>query len=173
MFYKKQILKIIQYRNYKTFNKQLFRIELDKELAKIHLNNAELDKFHDEFLSVLNKHAPIKYKYIRASNSSYITKSARKEILLRSRLRNMFLKTKTKESKQLYYKQRNPSVTHLRKAKTNYFADLDNRILNDNRTFWKINPLFSEKAYLKQSITIISKDTDETITKKRRTSRNL
>ena len=41
MFYKKQKLKIIQYRNYKTFNEQLFRIELDKELAKIDLSNAE------------------------------------------------------------------------------------------------------------------------------------
>ena len=42
MFCKKQKPKIIQYRNYKTFNEQLFRIELDKELAKINLNNAEL-----------------------------------------------------------------------------------------------------------------------------------
>ena len=46
MFYKKQKPKIIQFRNYKTFNEQLFRIELDKELAKIDLNNAELAKFH-------------------------------------------------------------------------------------------------------------------------------
>ena len=62
MFYKKQKLKVIQYRNYKPFNEQLLRIELDKELAKIDLNNAELAEFHNEFLSVLNKHAPIKYK---------------------------------------------------------------------------------------------------------------
>ena len=42
--------KIIQYRNYKTFNEQLFRIELKKELAKVDLNNAELAKFHNELL---------------------------------------------------------------------------------------------------------------------------
>ena len=125
MFYKKQKPKIIQYRNYKTFNEQLFRIELDKELAKIDLNNAELAEFHNEFLSVLNKHAPIKYKYIRANNSSYMTKSLRKEIMLRSRLRNKFLKTKTEESKQLYNKQRNLCVTLLRKAKRNYFGNID------------------------------------------------
>ena len=62
MFYKKQKPKIIQYRNYKTFNDKLFRIELYKELAKIDLNNAELAEFHNEFLSVLNKYAPVKYK---------------------------------------------------------------------------------------------------------------
>ena len=54
---------------------------------------------------MLNKHAPIKYKYIRANNSSYMTKSLRKEIMLRSRLCNKFLKTKTEEPKQLYNKQ--------------------------------------------------------------------
>ena len=166
MFYKKQKPKIIHYRNYKTFKEQLFRIELDKELEKIDLNNAELAEFHNELLSVLNKHAPIKYKYIRANNSSYMTKSLRKEIMLRSRLSKKFLKTKTGESKQLYNKQQNLCVTLLRKAKRNYFADLDNRILKDNRKFWKtVNPLFSEKAYQKESITIISKDTEETITK--------
>ena len=49
MFYKKQKPKIIQYRNYKTFNEQLYRIEPDKELEKIDLNNAELAEFHNEF----------------------------------------------------------------------------------------------------------------------------
>ena len=121
MFYKMQKPKFIQCRNYKTFNEQLFKIELDKELAKIDLNNAEIAEFHNEFLSVLNKHAPIKYKYIRANNSSYMTKSLRKEIMLRSRLRNKFLKTKTEESKQLYNKQRNLCVTLLRKTKRIYF----------------------------------------------------
>ena len=54
----------------------------------------------------------------------------------------------------------------LRKAKRNYFSELDNRVLKDNRKFWKtVNPLFPEKAYQKESIAIISKDTGETITK--------
>ena len=96
---------------------------------------------------MLNKHAPMKYKYIRANNSSYMTKSLRKEIILRSGLCNKFLKTKTEEPKQLYNKQRNLWVTLLRKAKRNYFAELDNRIPKGNRKFWKtVNPLFSEKA---------------------------
>ena len=100
----KQKPRIIHYRNYKTFNEQLFRIELDKELAKIDLYNAELVEFYDEFLSVLNKHAPVKYKYNRANNSSHMTKSLRKEIMPCSRLRNKFLKTKTEKFKQPYNK---------------------------------------------------------------------
>ena len=50
------MLNIIQYKNYKTFNEELFRIELDKELSKIGL----ITEFHSEFLSVLNNYAPVK-----------------------------------------------------------------------------------------------------------------
>ena len=79
---------------------------------------------------------------------------------------NKFRKTKTKESKQLYNKQRNLCVTFLHKTKRNYFVDLDNKILHDNRKFWKrVNTLFSEKAYQDESFTVISKDLEETLTK--------
>ena len=72
MFYKKQKPKSIQQRNYKPFNEQLFRIELDKELAKIDLNNAALAEFHNGFLSVFNKHNPVKYRRPKQKNLSTI-----------------------------------------------------------------------------------------------------
>ena len=49
---------MIQCRDYKTFSEQLFRIQVDKELVKIDLNNAELAQFHGEFLSALNNILP-------------------------------------------------------------------------------------------------------------------
>ena len=56
-------------------------------------------------------------------------------------------------SKELYNKKRNLCVTLACKAERNYFADLDSRILNDNRKFWKtVNPLFSEMTYQKEFI---------------------
>ena len=77
-----------------------------------------------------------------------MTKSLRKEIMLRSILRSKFLKTKVEETKQLYSKQRNLCVTHSHKSKRNYFIELDGRILKDNGKFWKtVNPLYSEVAY--------------------------
>ena len=146
MYCKKQKPKIFQYRNYKMFNEESFKNELNRELTLIDLNNAELADFQDIYLSVLNKHAPVKHKYIRANNSNFMTKNLRKEIMLRSKLRNVYLKTRTNKSKQLYNKQRNLCVTLFRKAKKDYFSTLDNRIVSDNRKFWKaVNPLFSEK----------------------------
>ena len=104
MYYKKQKPKIFQCRNYKTFNEESFKKELNRELTLIDLNNAELADFQDIYLSVLNKHAPVKHKYIRTNNSNFMTKNLRKEIMLRSKLRNVYLKTRTNESRQLHNK---------------------------------------------------------------------
>ena len=58
IFYKKQKPKIIQYRSYKSFDNQVFQRELNSELLKIDLNNAELSEFTEIFLSILDKYAP-------------------------------------------------------------------------------------------------------------------
>ena len=77
----------------------------------------------------------------------------------RSRLRNKFLRERTNESKITYNKKRNICVSLLRKTKRDYFANLDTKIMKDNRKFWKtVNPLFSEKSYSKESISLINKD---------------
>ena len=86
-FYKKQKPKLIHYRNYKTFNANLFKEELNNELLNIDINNAELVGFMSTVLSVLDKHAPIKRKYIRANNSAFMTKELRAAIMRRSKLR--------------------------------------------------------------------------------------
>ena len=92
MFYKKQKPKIIQYKNYKTFNEKIFRTELEKESAKNDLNNAELAEFPIKFLSVLNKHIPVKHKYIRVNNSTYMTKSLKARTHCEISLSDHFMK---------------------------------------------------------------------------------
>ena len=65
----------------------------------------------------------------------------------RSKLPNKYLRERTNQAKSLYNKKRNPCVSILRKNKRDYLGNLNNKIITDNRTFWKtISPLFSEKA---------------------------
>ena len=126
---------------------------------KIDINNAELKESNEFFLKVLDKHVPKKQKHIRANNSNYITKALRKEVMRRSQLRNKFLRERTNESKIAYNKQRNICVSLLPKTKRANFTNLDTKIMKDNRKFWKtVNPLFSEKCYSKESISLINKD---------------
>ena len=79
------------------------------------------------------------------------------------KFRNKFLKEKIEDSKSLYNKQRNICVSSLRKTKRNCYVQLDNKIVTDNRKFQKaVRPLFSEKAFCRESI--ILKEHGKTIT---------
>ena len=162
-FYKKQKPKIIHYRNYKTLNANLFKEELNSELLNIDINNAELVEFASTVLSVLDKNAPIKRKHIRANNSAFMTKELRTAIMQRSKLSQRFLKERTNYSKHLYNRQRNLCVSLLRNTKRDYFKQLNNKAISDNKKVWQTKrPLFSEKAFHKE--TIILKDSNGTIT---------
>ena len=54
----------------------------------------------------------------------------------RSRLRNIYLKNRSDNNKREYNKQKNYSVSLLRKTKTNYYANLNEKDLTDNKQFW-------------------------------------
>ena len=53
-----------------------------------------------------------------------MNKSLSKAIMVRTRLRNIFLKNSKKENKINYNKQRNLCVTLLRKSKREYYQNL-------------------------------------------------
>ena len=80
IFYKKQKPKIIHYRNYKTFDANLFKEELNNELLSIDNYNVDLVEFTNTVLSLLDKHPPIKRKYICANSSAFMTKVLRAAI---------------------------------------------------------------------------------------------
>ena len=67
----------------------------------------EYKHFEQVFLEVLNTHAPIKRKLLRANNFPYMTKTLRKAIMKRSELENKFAKNKASENLKYYEKQRN------------------------------------------------------------------
>ena len=54
-----------------------------------------------------NMYAPLKKKYIRGNNSPFMNRILSKEIIKRSRLRNLFSKSKSEADKKNYVKQRN------------------------------------------------------------------
>ena len=72
-----------------------------------------------------------------------MTKALRKAIMHRSKLKNIFHKTRAKEDWKNYKKQENFCVNLLRNAKKDYFQKLNINDLTDNKKFWKtIKPFF-------------------------------
>ena len=51
--------------------------------------------------SILNAHAPLKKKPLRANHASFVTREFRKAVMKRARLRNVYLKNELKQLKQL------------------------------------------------------------------------
>ena len=73
----------------------------------------ECKPFLNIFIEVLNKHATMKQKYLRANQGRFMTKILHKAIMKHSRLRNKFLSDRTEMSQKEYKKQRNFCVNLL------------------------------------------------------------
>ena len=65
------------------------------------LNNIDYENFHEIVLSILNAHAPLKKKHLRANHASFVTKEFRKAVMKRARLRNVYLKNELQQLNQL------------------------------------------------------------------------
>ena len=153
--FEKKKPKIVSYRDYKKFSNDDFIEEVNFVLSDYDLSKIEFNIFEDLFMKVLNKHAPIKLKYIRANDGPYMNKEIRKEIMLRSKLKNISNREKTDESYEAYKKQRNKCTYILRRAKKDFYNNLDPSLITDNKMFWKtVKPFFSEKKISNNHITL-------------------
>ena len=84
------------YRSYKTFDVDQFQ-----EILKIKLENIKNKRYGDfeaVFLKELNKHAPLKKKFLRHNNNPFMTKNLRKQIMVRSKLRNNYNENRNYEN---------------------------------------------------------------------------
>ena len=116
----------------------------------------ECKEFEDTVLETLNKHAPLKKRYIIANNDPFMNKPFCKAIMVRFRLRNKFLKLKTTKSMLAYKKRKNHCVTLLREAKKSYYEKLHVRSITGNKKFWRhVKSLFSDKIIHSTKITLI------------------
>ena len=78
--------KIVNYRDYRNFRNDEFRAELENEILKHDISNIEYQYFLNIYIEILNKHAPMKIKYLRANQGKFMTKGSYKAIMKCSRL---------------------------------------------------------------------------------------
>ena len=88
--FKKNPPKKLAYRDIKHFSHELFQSELRLILDSYDVNNISFDLLDDNIMLVVNKLAPLKYKYIRANQGAFMNKHLRKAIMMRSKLKNIY-----------------------------------------------------------------------------------
>ena len=107
-------------------------------------------------MNVLNKHAPLKTKIIRANTVPFMNKNLSKHVMTRSRLKNKFNKDPYIVNEIAYKKQRNLCVNLFKRDKRVYYSTLNPSVVADNKKFWTaVKPLFSDKVKLRNKITLI------------------
>ena len=68
----------IQYRNYKNFDLMVFREELRHNLNNDTMSKNNYNDFQNILCKLLDKHAPVKKKYLRANDPPFMTKHLQK-----------------------------------------------------------------------------------------------
>ena len=77
--------------NYKNFDNDKFQTDI----KTCEFDTNDINSFKETILSVFNKHALIKKKYILANEASFMTRNLHEKIMKWSRLRNKYLKSKS------------------------------------------------------------------------------
>ena len=73
----------------------------------------------DTFIKIVESHAPLKKGSVRGNQAPFMNKELRKAIYNRSRFRNNFCKSPTKENEKKYKIQRNKCVSLRKKVLRN------------------------------------------------------
>ena len=88
-----------------------------------------------------------------------MTKELRKEIMLRSKLKNKFNKERSHNNWRIFMRPRNRCLNILQKNKKEYFNNLNIKQVLDNKLLWKcIKPFFNEKEYSFPKITLVKRN---------------
>ena len=130
-------------------------------LTKLNIRNNDdsFTSFIKTCMETVNQHAPCKQKHVRGNHLPFINKTVSKEIMTRTRFRNRFLKNRAEENKRKYMKQWNYCVSLLRKVKSEYYSNPDEKDVTDNKIFWKtMKPFSSGKVTSTEKITLIERD---------------
>ena len=147
----------VNYRCYNHFNENNFLTDLSLQMTSSNID--EIKVFENKFVDVLDRHAPRKTRMIRGNEKPHVNRTLRKAIMERSRLRNIYYRSKSFSDMRAYHKQRNFVCNLNRKIKKNYFKTVASNPENSGQNFWEIcKPFFSDKHTVSEKIILIDKD---------------
>ena len=84
--FRKKPPKVIRYRNYKNYVPENYLFDVYQAQAGIDLSVLPHDDFDNLLIRILERHAPLKTKYVRGNDQPFMTKHLRKEHMKHTRL---------------------------------------------------------------------------------------
>ena len=105
--------------------------------SNLQTSDKDLKHFKEVCLSVINTFAPLKSRLIQANHAPFINLRIQRAVMVRSKLRKKFLKSRSKRDKKAYIKQINKCVSSLRKTKEANYSNLKVNDMVDNKKCWR------------------------------------
>ena len=123
---------------------------------------SDFESFQFAFKVILNQFAPMKEKLIRTNNQPFMTKTLRKAVMKRSKLRNKFNEERNIENLSEYKRQHKLCSNLLKQSKKRHFNSLNVNDATENKKYCKtIKPSFTEKN--KTTNNIILTENNQTV----------
>ena len=111
--------------------------------------NVNYKSITKNFVEAIDKHAPLKKKFVRGNQAPFVNREFQKAIYTRTRLKNKYWRDPSRENELAYKKQMNLCVSIRRKSITNYLNKFTDKGLEINKSFWKfIKPILTNKDTL-------------------------
>ena len=109
------------------------------------------NKFDEIFLKVLNSHAPLKSKTLRANHAPYVLIALQKTITKGSYLENVYFKNRDDHSLRRYRKQMNYCSRLYEEERKKFFKNVNTLFVSNNKLFLKtMKLLFPTKITMAQ-----------------------
>ena len=125
--------------------------------------NGEYENYEQNFIKVLNTHAPKKVKILRGNNKPDYNKNLRKAIMRRSRLKSKVNRSTDPVDIANYKKQHNLVVSLNRQGKSKYFNEVSN--IESSRHFWKNCKLYFSNKHARGDSKIMHIENDKILLK--------
>ena len=149
----RKTVKIIQTRSMRSFNIVEFHRDLEhqswSELKTTKDTNEMWLAWKNMFLSVVDKHAPMKSKRIRSNNVPWVTNEIKDIIHERDKMKRKFIDTKNKDFWYAYKTLRNKVTIELLNTKRAYYNnEIEKQKGDPKRTWKKINQFIDKQTRL-------------------------
>ena len=146
----------VSYRYYGNFVENDFLVDLSVNITSSFIDDYEL--FEKKFIETLDRHASRKTKLIRVNEKPHMNKALRKAIMIRSRLRNIYIRSRRLTDLHAYRKQRNYVCSLNIKTRRIYFDTIASNPSKSKHHFWSVcKPFFSDKQNVSEKILFVYK----------------
>ena len=142
----------VETRNFKKFNANAFLSDLkDSHLPQFDANSVNVNEawliWKDNFLNVLNKHAPKRVIKVRNKPAPWLNSEIKKEMFNRDSLKKKAIKSGSQDDWSTFKKARNAVNYSIRCAKSEYYHYKLNENAGDQKATWKVlNDLMGKKS---------------------------